>query len=90
MGQNEDEKKAMSLVEQIRIIINSEGEAVPPKRAREEHGIVPDILFIRDDKWALGAKEEHRNVAYDMWKESWTHFYMIKAQQLKPISEYQR
>jgi hypothetical protein len=40
-----------------RVLINGDGSAVPPGRALSEHGIQPDILFIREDWWVLGVPE---------------------------------
>lgn len=49
----------------MRIVINKEGEAVTMKRAREM-GILPLIVFIRNDGWMLGAPLEFEKVAYEM------------------------
>ena len=90
MEMSEDAKKATNLVDKMRVIIDSDGEAVSYELAEKEHGITPDIVFIRGDRWALGAKNCHRNIAFDMWPEDWTHFYLIAEQRLRPISEYKR
>ncbi len=58
-----------------RVVINAEGEAVPPQRARyilQTRGRAPfDIVFVRDDGWSLGALEEFKEVAYNMWPKEW-------------------
>jgi hypothetical protein len=90
MEMSENAKKATSLVDKLSVIINSDGEAVSYDRAEREYGVTPEIVFIRDDRWALGAIDKHRNIAYNMWPESWTHFYIISEQKLRPIDEYQK
>lgn len=90
MGTIDDATKVMKLVDKFRVVIDSDGEAINFERARKEHGITPDIVFIRNDSWALGAQNLHRNVAYNMWSNDWTHFYLMGEQKLQPISEYER
>jgi hypothetical protein len=83
----DDEAKAIRMVKKLKVVIDAEGEAVILERAREL-GIPLDIVFIRDDNWALGAPERYRDVAYKMWKGSWTHFYLVKEKKLRLIEEY--
>lgn len=83
------EGKPINLERISRVVINPEGEATDPIRAKRDHGITPDIVFIRDDGWTLGAKDCHRDVAFDMWIESWTHFYRVEDGKIRPIGEYQ-
>ncbi len=85
---SEDAKKVTEMVNQMRVVINSDGEALSYGRAEREHNITPDIVFIRGDGWALGARQCDRSIAYKMWTDSWTHFYVIAEQKLRPISEY--
>ena len=49
-------------------------EAVTSRRAREEYRIVPDIIFIRNDGWSLGAPQHLEHAAYRLWKDEWTYF----------------
>ena len=54
-----------------RVVINSDGDAVPYAIARDEHDIVPDIIFVRNDGWTLGAPRHLMNVAALMWPKDW-------------------
>lgn len=53
-----------------RIVINHDGEAVSPKRA-QEMGIVPDVGFMRNDGWSIGAEHDLRDVAFHLWEDEW-------------------
>lgn len=55
-----------------RIVINYEGEAWSPRRAKEI-GVLPDVGFLRDDGWALGAPKYLEDVAFRLWANEWTH-----------------
>jgi hypothetical protein len=72
-----------------RVIINQDGEAVSADRA-ESRGVVPDIIFKREDGWTLGTPKEFENVAYEMWADSWTHFALATDTDWTPISKYPR
>ena len=55
-----------------RVLINEEGEAVPPARAMDIPGMKKiSVVFIRDDGWSLGAPEHLRHVAEEMWQDQW-------------------
>lgn len=54
-----------------RVVISAEGEAVGTKRARVQFGVEPDIIFIREDGWSLGAPEQWAEVAEATWKDKW-------------------
>lgn len=71
-----------------RVVINSGGEAVPPRRAREEHGIDPTVIFIRDDGWSLGAPADFEQVAHKLWANEWIAFVRKPEVEAKPIREY--
>lgn len=53
-----------------RTVINDEGEAIRPFRAREM-GLGPEVVFVRKDGWMLGATHVLSDVAYNMWKDEW-------------------
>jgi len=56
-----------------RVVINEYGDAVPSQRAREAHNITPIIIFIRHDGWSLGAPDPYERIAYELWKDEWSH-----------------
>lgn len=56
-----------------RVVINYEGEAWPATRAKQALGISPEVGFMRNDGWALGAPKELEDVAYRLWADEWTH-----------------
>ncbi|MDP2908675.1 MAG: hypothetical protein Q8N77_02620 [Nanoarchaeota archaeon] len=70
------------------VVIDSEGSAVQPKIAERDHGITPDIVFIRDDGWTLGAPKIYEDIAYKLWSDYWTHFATKEEKKKRPISEY--
>ena len=73
-----------------RVIINGEGEAVSSLRARRDHGITPDVIFIRRDGWSLGAPAIFERLAYRQWKLDWIAFWRRGRDTASPIREYRR
>jgi len=69
-------------------IINKRAEATSLIKAAAKHGIVPDIVFIRSDGWALGAPERLSTVAFETWRAEWTHFAQRPDWIIKSIVEY--
>ncbi len=67
---NLTEHDIQRLVNQIRergpdrIVINDQGEAAPPGCTC----IKPDVVFIRDDGWSLGAPAALESVASGLWE----------------------
>lgn len=53
-----------------RVVVSSEGEAVPARRALER-GIVPTRMWVRKDGWTLGAPSSFHAVARSMWADEW-------------------
>lgn len=49
-----------------RVVVDAEGTARSPKRALRDHGITPDVIFVRKDGWALGAPHRFVKVAQSM------------------------
>ena len=70
-----------------RIIIDAEGYAVTPEMAAYQ-SIFPDITFIRDDGWSLGAPSKFEDVAHKLWKNSWTHFFRKSDKEWSSIGDY--
>ncbi len=54
-----------------RVVINADAEAISPGRAMVTHGIVSDVIFIRNDGWSLGAPTDLISVAERTWRELW-------------------
>lgn len=73
-----------------RVLITRQGDAYPSKRAREQYGVEPDIIFIRNDGWSLAAPAYLEREAFDLWPDFWTHFIRKPQRFAHPISEYKR
>ena len=71
-----------------RVLITAEGHSVPAHKAREQHGVVPDIIFIRRDDWSLGVPAHWESIAYNMWKNEWVAFLRRPSLQVQPIALY--
>ena len=71
-----------------RVIVEADGLAVTPRRAAHVFQVTPEIIFIRDDGWMLGAPEEFESIAYKMWKDSWEYFVRKGHTQWIPIKRY--
>lgn len=84
------EEKSENLIKYgpTRVVIDSDGYAVPPMKAWKQHNVFPDIIFVRDDGWSLGAPSVYEEVAYNMWKDAWTHFLRRPNLELVSIQEY--
>jgi len=54
-----------------RVVVSGDGEAKPPLKAKREDDIEPDIIFIRDDGWSLGAPAVFKEVADGMCAGDW-------------------
>jgi len=50
-----DYEKAKEMITTPRVLLEDGLEAIPSKRAKQEHGIIPDLYFIRPDCYALGS-----------------------------------
>lgn len=71
-----------------RVVINDDGEALPWPRARQEHNILPEIIFVRDDGWTLGAPRQFEKTAFQLWADKWIYFARKPEVALIPISEH--
>ena len=54
-----------------RVVINASGEAACPERAFREYHVVPDIIYVREDAWSLGAPVQFGTVAESIWPDMW-------------------
>jgi hypothetical protein len=66
-----------------RIVIDESGEAVPPSRTT----LTPDIIFIRNDQWSLGAPAKFVRPAYELWKDEW-QFALLPPRKLLKIEHF--
>lgn len=71
-----------------RVVVNQDGEATSSKKAREQYGINPDIIFIREDGWSLGAPWQFENVAWGLWAKEWIGFIRKGGTVPLPMSDY--
>ena len=49
------------------------GYATTPSMAAEA-GITPDIVFVRNDGWSLGARRRDALAAHRLWDHDWVGF----------------
>jgi hypothetical protein len=56
-----------------RIVINSDGEAVPPNKDNIK---LIEVVFVRKDGWSLGAPFHLIEVARKMWDDEWVGVLM--------------
>lgn len=68
-------------------VMISEDEGVCCARARGEYGITPDIIFIRDDGWTLGAPSNLIAAAERTWADDWIGV-LVKPES-KPVSYHE-
>lgn len=61
-----------------RVMID-EIEGVSCRRAEENYNVTPDIIFIRNDGWSLGAPWNLRDAAEKTWSDCWVGV-LIKPQ----------
>lgn len=71
-----------------RVLVNEKGRAISAKRAQAEHGVVPDIIFLREDGWSLGAPSYLEHEAYRLWPGEWVGFTRRHQTEWTPISIY--
>lgn len=71
-----------------RVVIDGSGEATNSRRAREELGVLPDVLFMRRDGWSLAAPACFEQVAHAMWADEWEWFWRRGESTPRPIEEY--
>jgi hypothetical protein len=60
-----------------RVVVSPSGEATTSRRAREDHGIFPTTIFIRDDLWSLGTPRQFEQIAYKLGEREWIARMML-------------
>jgi len=71
-----------------RRVLVDDNYAVSRSRAAEIHGITPDIIFIRDDGWSLGAPKHLANQAEELWVDEWIGVLIRGKSQPLTMDEY--
>lgn len=51
-------------------------------------GFIPDLIFIRDDGWSLGAPSHLAPVAEAMWKDEWVGVLIRPRTAAMPYAVY--
>lgn len=74
-----------------RVVVDAEGEAAIPSRARERYGVEPVVIFVRGDGWSLGAPREFADVAFRTWSDEWVGYVILGAEpvQLHDVDSWQ-
>ena len=68
-----------------RVVVDREGEAKSPQRALQEDGVQPDVVFLRNDGWTLGAPKAYHDVALNMWREDWVGYVDLGTGQVESL-----
>jgi len=72
---------------------DSDGECigVPSRIARDKYDVMPDIIFLRDDGWSLGAvRGDTESEAYNLWKNDWEFFMLRGSSEMLGIGQYKK
>lgn len=62
--------------------------AASPDAAEKRFGIKPDVVFVRNDGWTLGAPENLASHAHAQWPETWIAFYRLDDMRVRPIDDF--
>jgi len=68
-----------------RVVINVYGEAKTSRIAREQYGVCPDVVFIRNDGWTLGAPSRLEATARRLWQDHWVGVLRKPETVAKPL-----
>lgn len=71
-----------------RTLLSEDGDAASPQKAYRLQGRFPDFIFIRDDGWSLGAIEEFRDAAHELWKDQWIAVIVAPGKKAIPYPLY--
>lgn len=71
-----------------RVVTDCTGYMLAPWRASDIYQANPDIVFIRDDGFTLGAPTELENVAFNVSCGQWVAFARYGDLKPRPIGEY--
>jgi hypothetical protein len=65
-----------------RVLVEANGLAISPRRARKEHGKCAEVIFYRDDGWRLGAPAALEAEARKLWADNWV--FVARAPSWRP------
>jgi hypothetical protein len=68
----ESDQRERATFSPTRVLIDAEGLAKSPERAKRDDGVEPEVIFVREDGWSLGAPLHLMNAARALWRGSWT------------------
>lgn len=64
--------------------------AETPQRAREIYDIWPDIVFIRNDGWSLGAPNNLADTAEKLWAGHWIGVLIRPSTEPITMEDYEK
>ena len=71
-----------------RVVINTDGDAIDSKHAREQYNLNPEVIFIRNDGWTLGAPRGLEWIAFQQWAGEWIGFLRKPDREAHPMTDY--
>lgn len=67
------------------MIVNKRGVSTTPELAEQIYGLVPAVVFLRDDGWSMGAPKDLEEVAKKLWKKHWVAFAYSPFTEFQPF-----
>lgn len=71
-----------------RVMYTSEGDATTFERAMNDHHTIPEVIFLRNDGWSLGAPKHLERYAFRMWESDWVGFAWKGEEFYSDIEDY--
>lgn len=78
----------MSLPTPIRVVVDERCHMTTAELAIADYDITPDIIFMRDDGWSLGAPADLEEHAYALWRGHWAWFQRRDDDGPQPMTKY--
>ena len=70
-----------------RVAVNNHGRATSPEEAARL-GIVPYIVYIRNDGWTLGAPVMFASCAENLWADIWAATWIVGEDTVTPFTNH--
>ena len=70
-----------------RVMPGTDGETYSAAKSFSMIGKQPDIIFVRNDGWSLGAFDHNEADAYEVWSDAWIGF-IRRGMPYEPIEGY--